>query len=83
MVTFEFIGMQDIFRNIAIPGFMKHGRIHVDDGMAGSAIAEAISGGVVLRNPICPIFRITQSLKQNAWLENAMMLILNSILKRC
>lgn len=42
--------------NIAIPGFMKHGWMHVDDGMEQPGIVEAISEGVVMRSPIYPIF---------------------------
>ena len=42
--------------NIAIPGFMKHGWIHVQDGLKTPSIVEAISEGVLHRNAIYPIF---------------------------
>jgi hypothetical protein len=42
--------------NIAIPGFMKHGWIHVKDGMQTPSIVEAISDGVIERSAIYPIF---------------------------
>lgn len=42
--------------NVAIPGFMKHAWIHVNDGLENPAIIEAISEGVVKRNPIYPLF---------------------------
>ena len=42
--------------NIAIPGFMKHGWIHADDGIVNPKIVEAISEGVVMRSSIYPIF---------------------------
>ena len=42
--------------NIGIPGFMKHAWIHVDDGLQNPKIVEAISEGVLKRNPIYPIF---------------------------
>jgi len=42
--------------NIAIPGFMKHGWIHVKDGLEIPAIVEAISEGVIQRNAMYPIF---------------------------
>ncbi len=42
--------------NLAIPGFMKHGWIHVDDGIEKPSIIEAISEGVINRNAIYPMF---------------------------
>jgi len=42
--------------NIAIPGFMKHGWIHTEDGMTKPTIVEAISEGVIGRSAIYPIF---------------------------
>jgi len=42
--------------SIAIPSFMRHGWVHVDDGMAGSEIVGAISEGIVLEYSIYPIF---------------------------
>ena len=42
--------------NIAIPGFIKHAWIHIDDGIESPKIIEAISEGVVRRNSIYPIF---------------------------
>jgi len=42
--------------NIAIPGFMKHGWIHVRDGVKLPSIVEAISEGVIERSAIYPIF---------------------------
>jgi len=44
------------FSNIAIPGFMKHGWIHINDGIESPKIVEAISEGVLGRNPIYPLF---------------------------
>ena len=42
--------------NIAIPGFMKHGWLHVNDGVERPHIIEAISEGVIDRNAMYPIF---------------------------
>ena len=42
--------------NVAIPGFMKHSWIHVQDGVERPEIIEAISEGVVKRSPIYPIY---------------------------
>lgn len=42
--------------NLAIPGFMKHAWIHVQDGMQSAEIVEATSEGVIKRNPIYPMF---------------------------
>ena len=44
------------FSNIAIPGFMKHGWIHVSSGENPPMVVEAISEGVVLRSAIYPMF---------------------------
>ena len=59
LITYGDIGIHrdsGYLSNIAIPGFMKHGWIHVDDGISDPKIIEAISEGVVMRNPIYPIF---------------------------
>jgi hypothetical protein len=42
--------------NIAIPGFLKHGWIHVQDGLECPRIVEAISEGVISRNAVYPMF---------------------------
>ena len=42
--------------NVAIPGFMKHGWIHITDGVSQPSIVEAISEGVLKRNAIYPVF---------------------------
>ena len=42
--------------NVAIPGFMKHSWIHVQDGIENPQIVEAVSEGVVMRSPIYPIY---------------------------
>ncbi len=42
--------------NIAIPGFMKHGWIHTEDGVESPQMIEAISEGVIKRSSIYPIF---------------------------
>ena len=42
--------------NIAIPGFMKHGWIHVEDGIKIPQIVEAVSEGVVKRSSIYPMY---------------------------
>lgn len=42
--------------NWAIPGFMKHGWIHVNEGLEVPRIIEAISEGVIERNAIYPMF---------------------------
>jgi hypothetical protein len=42
--------------NIAIPGFMKHGWIYVQDGLEKPSIVEAISQGVIERNSIYPTY---------------------------
>ncbi|MCM8526500.1 MAG: hypothetical protein NE327_08300 [Lentisphaeraceae bacterium] len=44
------------FSNIAIPGFMKHGWIHVGSGERPPEVVEAISEGVVLRSAIYPMY---------------------------
>jgi hypothetical protein len=41
--------------NLAIPGFMKHAWIHVQDGLECPEIVEAISEGVVRRSPLYPM----------------------------
>ena len=42
--------------NVAIPGFMKHGWIHVSSGENSPMIVEAISEGVVLRSALYPMY---------------------------
>ena len=42
--------------NVAIPGFMKHGWIHVSSGENPPMIVEAISEGVVLRSALYPMY---------------------------
>ena len=42
--------------NVFIPGFMKHSWIHTEDGITSPKIVEAISEGVVMRNPYYPLF---------------------------
>jgi len=42
--------------NIFIPGFMKHAWIHTVDGVENARIVEAVSEGVIKRNPIYPLF---------------------------
>ncbi len=44
------------FSNIAIPGFMKHAWIHINDGLKKPRIVEAVSEGVLSRSPIYPMF---------------------------
>ena len=44
------------FSNIAIPGFMKHAWIHINDGLQTPRIVEAVSEGVLGRSPIYPMF---------------------------
>ncbi len=41
--------------NLAIPGFMKHSWIHVQDGIECPEIVEALSEGVVRRSPLYPM----------------------------
>jgi len=41
--------------NVAIPGFMKHAWIHVQDGSVEPEIVEAISEGVIQRSPVYPM----------------------------
>ena len=41
--------------NVAIPGFMKHAWIYVQNGTSRPEIVEAISEGVVCRSPIYPM----------------------------
>ena len=41
--------------NLAIPGFMKHAWIHVQDGLERPEIVEAVSEGVVRRSPLYPM----------------------------
>jgi len=42
--------------NVAIPGFMKHAWIHVQDGVKQPMIVEAISEGVVHRSAVYPMY---------------------------
>lgn len=42
--------------NVAIPGFMKHSWIHVQDGVEKPSMVEAVSEGVIERNVIYPIY---------------------------
>ena len=42
--------------NLAIPGFMKHAWIHVQDGTVEPVAIEAVSEGVVRRSPLYPMF---------------------------
>jgi hypothetical protein len=42
--------------NLAIPGFMKHAWIHVEDGLERPEIVEAVSEGVLRRSPVYPMF---------------------------
>lgn len=42
--------------NLAIPGFMKHAWIHVEDGVKSPMICEAISDGVVHRSAVYPMY---------------------------
>ena len=42
--------------NSVIPGFMKHGWIHVEDDPSSPKIVEAVSEGVIYRNAIYPLF---------------------------
>jgi len=42
--------------NIAIPGFMKHGWIHTEDGIENPKIVEAVSEGVIKRSAFYPMF---------------------------
>jgi len=42
--------------NVAIPGFMKHGWIHVSSGENPPMIVEAISEGVVMRSAVYPMY---------------------------
>jgi hypothetical protein len=41
--------------NVAIPGFMKHSWIHIQDGIECPQIMEALSEGVVKRSPVYPM----------------------------
>ena len=41
--------------NLAIPGFMKHAWIHVQDSVESPEIVEALSEGVVKRSPVYPM----------------------------
>ncbi len=42
--------------NVAIPGFMKHGWIHTEDGRENPQIVEAVSEGVIKRSAFYPMF---------------------------
>lgn len=42
--------------NVAIPGFMKHGWIHVSSGENPPMIVEAVSEGVLLRSALYPMY---------------------------
>lgn len=42
--------------NLAIPGFMKHAWIHVQDGVTIPRIVEAVSEGVIPRSPFYPMY---------------------------
>jgi hypothetical protein len=42
--------------NIAIPGFMKHGWIHVASGENSPMVVEAVSEGVILRSALYPMY---------------------------
>lgn len=59
LITYGDVGIHrdwGYLSNVAIPGFMKHGWIHVVDGVETPEIVEAISEGVVKRNSIYPVF---------------------------
>jgi len=59
LITYGDVGIHrdsGYLSNLAIPGFMKHAWIHVQDGTSNPQITEAISEGVILRNAIYPIF---------------------------
>lgn len=42
--------------NIAIPGFMKHGWVHVSSGKNPPMVVEAVSEGVVCRSALYPMY---------------------------
>lgn len=42
--------------NFFIPGFMKHGWIHTEDGVSTPKIVEAVSEGVLRRSPMYPLY---------------------------
>jgi hypothetical protein len=44
------------FSNLAIPGFMKHGWVHVGTGDRAPMVVEAISDGVLFRSSIYPMY---------------------------
>ena len=59
LITYGDVGIHrdsGYLSNLAIPGFMKHAWIHVEDDVSKPQITEAISEGVILRNAIYPIF---------------------------
>lgn len=42
--------------NIAIPGYMKHGWVHVKSGIENPQIIEAVSEGVLIRSALYPMY---------------------------